>query len=717
MPANFQYSPLDRDKKDVRLLRFDSTDRLDTPIQAELIHASLNNELEYSALSYTWGSSERTSSIYLSSHEFRVTENLYQALRSLRDSRSDLEGKGSERYWHIWIDAISINQDDVAERNYEVTRMTEIYRSAAYVDIWLGVASQDSALAVEHLCSIAEHATWNKNVTVFQRIVKVLRGCLLRVVVLFSACFYTLSRMSLPEFFMLSFGITRFNSGYGLKGIPVLGFVLPFCFRLGTVVRAVSAIWLTLATYWTNISKIADTLYHKPTVQVVQALQSFFQRPWFYRAWIIQEVAMAKSAKIFCGDDVISWEAFCIACRQIQHVVDSTSERSLYLDTHYRKATGLQLYSRATPSDVWRRQAKDPQRDLWSLLVEYSFFGATNQRDKIYSLVGLARDCNFAESDNPSLSPPKPDYDKPVPQVYAEWMRYMILNSNSLAVLELCDGICEMPGLPSWVPDLSQRLVRARHEGRTDAIAQFPDVPIATFSSDLQILTVRGFTIGHLDGDMRSWDLTTAKVQHRPRGKNSPTSGPKDVSLSLRIILPFVRIVFKMIFAPIIWNLIWKLFYWYMRRGFQGENDNHPLFRKLRTEVEALIRGSEHYLADWHISELSDRDMPLAFENVLDDDSPDILHLSAKSLGWSSTSGRLLKPAYRCYTVAHDAQQGDAICLLVGSRQPALLRKKGDHFQFVGMLMPWGIFTYALWNEYEEGHKSGRLQMETFELR
>lgn len=100
-----------------------------------------------------------------------------------------------------------------------------------------------------------------------------------------------------------------------------------------------TAIWLIATSYWTNASKLADEIYHKPKVEVVRTLQSFFQRPWFYRVWIIQEVAMAKGATMFCGDDVVAWDT--LAFRQIQHVVDRTSERSLYLDTHYRPATGL----------------------------------------------------------------------------------------------------------------------------------------------------------------------------------------------------------------------------------------------------------------------------------------------------------------------------------------------------------------------------------------
>lgn len=51
---------------------------------------------------------------------------------------------------------------------------------------------------------------------------KVLNGRLLRVVVLFSACIYTLWKMPVPQVVMLSFGIMRYNLGHGVKELGVL---------------------------------------------------------------------------------------------------------------------------------------------------------------------------------------------------------------------------------------------------------------------------------------------------------------------------------------------------------------------------------------------------------------------------------------------------------------------------------------------------------------
>jgi hypothetical protein len=43
------------------------------------------------------------------------------------------------------------------------------------------------------------------------------------------------------------------------------------------------------------------------------ALQSLMQRPWFTRRWVVQEVALAPKATIYCGQDSLEWEDFRIA--------------------------------------------------------------------------------------------------------------------------------------------------------------------------------------------------------------------------------------------------------------------------------------------------------------------------------------------------------------------------------------------------------------------
>jgi hypothetical protein len=110
---------------------------------------------DYAALSYVWGSPTPAHTIQINGEPFSVGDNLYHALRQLRRSRRIMQGL------RMWIDAICINQDDVAERSREVARMRDIYAHAWQVIIWLGPEADNSEialtamhwLATERLCT------------------------------------------------------------------------------------------------------------------------------------------------------------------------------------------------------------------------------------------------------------------------------------------------------------------------------------------------------------------------------------------------------------------------------------------------------------------------------------------------------------------------------------------------------------------------------------
>jgi hypothetical protein len=51
----------------------------------------------------------------------------------------------------LWIDAICINQNDTEERNAQVRRMLDIYKSANRVIVWLGEGTEDSDKAMNFM--------------------------------------------------------------------------------------------------------------------------------------------------------------------------------------------------------------------------------------------------------------------------------------------------------------------------------------------------------------------------------------------------------------------------------------------------------------------------------------------------------------------------------------------------------------------------------------
>jgi heterokaryon incompatibility protein (HET) len=111
---------------------------------------------KYNALSYVWGSPDRIHMIKIDGQDFWVTKNLMYFLRRPREEQS---------YW--WIDAISINQDDVEDKSVQIPLMRQIYESADFVHVELGPAespAEEYALnEMKHMSDATKEAFFENN--------------------------------------------------------------------------------------------------------------------------------------------------------------------------------------------------------------------------------------------------------------------------------------------------------------------------------------------------------------------------------------------------------------------------------------------------------------------------------------------------------------------------------------------------------------------------
>lgn len=163
----FQYRPLHGDLRgrtnpvagpndvaDLRLLEI-LPETIHCPVDGQLICCRLVHEnlftyedktlqslrkLEFTALSYTWGSTNKTRRIVVNGKEFWITENLFEALWHLRDAR---------RVVCLWADAICINQDDMKEKAEQLRMMETIYLLATRVVCFLGRETEDFRLMLK----------------------------------------------------------------------------------------------------------------------------------------------------------------------------------------------------------------------------------------------------------------------------------------------------------------------------------------------------------------------------------------------------------------------------------------------------------------------------------------------------------------------------------------------------------------------------------------
>ncbi|KAL5390036.1 hypothetical protein DPSP01_002093 [Paraphaeosphaeria sporulosa] len=127
----YRYIPLPTGPRFTRLVRL-LPGSGDAEIRCEIFDFKLQRAQQtsnFEALSYVWGDLNDRKRIFIEDSYLDITANLHTALRYLRDSVL-------ERV--LWIDAICINQDDLAERSNQVGYMVSIYASAIRVVAWLG---------------------------------------------------------------------------------------------------------------------------------------------------------------------------------------------------------------------------------------------------------------------------------------------------------------------------------------------------------------------------------------------------------------------------------------------------------------------------------------------------------------------------------------------------------------------------------------------------
>jgi hypothetical protein len=109
-------------------------------LRCSLESASLDSDPSYEAISYCWGSSDKTHNILCHGHRMAITKSLYEALWQFRYP---------DRPRRLWADAVCINQGDISERNAQVEEMHNVYRKATRSLVWLGNESSTDHFVFE----------------------------------------------------------------------------------------------------------------------------------------------------------------------------------------------------------------------------------------------------------------------------------------------------------------------------------------------------------------------------------------------------------------------------------------------------------------------------------------------------------------------------------------------------------------------------------------
>ncbi|KAG6022483.1 hypothetical protein E4U41_002246 [Claviceps citrina] len=170
----YQYRPLQ--KGEIRLLKLDAANGVKRRLSGSVIHhrlinptyrhskskglgtAHLEYPLPYDALSYHWGSDDRTPCEILI-HDDDGNNSVIRITRTLHSILDRLVLPDQHRV--IWADAICINQINSstnAEKGQQIQLMPDIYRTAACVQAYLGDESGNVPAALQLLSSMADYS-------------------------------------------------------------------------------------------------------------------------------------------------------------------------------------------------------------------------------------------------------------------------------------------------------------------------------------------------------------------------------------------------------------------------------------------------------------------------------------------------------------------------------------------------------------------------------
>ncbi|KAH7304008.1 heterokaryon incompatibility protein-domain-containing protein [Rhexocercosporidium sp. MPI-PUGE-AT-0058] len=200
------------------------------------------------------------------------------------------------------------------------------------------------------------------------------------------------------------------------------------------------------APYPEKVSRLLSSQVGKRDLAGIVCL---FERDYWKRLWVVQEILNARSITVYCGSTKLPWTIYQIASQ-----------------TFSRHKSDLDLPARGTPihlsySQVLVHQGPGSLPDLHSC-IELGHFSllevlrtcrrkfVSDPRDKLFAILGALPEAIRLDF--------RPDYSVSVKELYTEIVDYLLKTTGRIDVI--CDAIhfpvhTGSASLPSYVPDWS----------------------------------------------------------------------------------------------------------------------------------------------------------------------------------------------------------------------------------------------------------------------
>jgi hypothetical protein len=270
-----------------------------------------------------------------------------------------------------------------------------------------------------------------------------------------------------------------------------------------------------------------------------EAIQQLFLRPWWRRVWTLQEYMMSRVFHFYCGHDHMDRKEFMSAIYSI-YLCRKIDENLLPLEAWQPAWNRRRIH-------MWYKD--NHSMSLVSLVAYGSDSQATDPRDRVYALLGLAKDQGLNY---------KPDYQCSIGEAYTKLVKQFVQTQKSLDIICFAHIFYSQaraaslgPGLPSWVPDWQVQteafvVPLMASQSTRNQIGNFRPVknitleddascyaaagdttPYVRFSDDMRFLYCRGVFVDYVDG------VGGLTIESRDWTQPSDTLSLQEISLQL----------------------------------------------------------------------------------------------------------------------------------------------------------------------------------------
>jgi hypothetical protein len=161
------------------------------------------------------------------------------------------------------------------------------------------------------------------------------------------------------------------------------------------------------------------------------AFRRLFTRPWFTRVWILQEVILGKQVNVTCGTKTVAWETLTAVLENMKACKIAAPQQTP-MNFAFIVIAKADLESDQRPS-------------LVRLLGATQNFASTKPVDKVFSLLGLAKDGQDYLH--------HVDYIRTTAQTFQAVARTMVQTPYIFEMFTRVYHPKLIESLPSWVPD------------------------------------------------------------------------------------------------------------------------------------------------------------------------------------------------------------------------------------------------------------------------